>query len=435
MKWRRARDSNSHGVFALPVFGTGALPVGAEDSPPTASVVARWSVHLRELRRPRNRTVARVGRVTSRGIEPRSLASAERYDRTSSLVGWWCRLREFEPASPGYVGRRLAAWTNAGWCQPAESNRLVPLKRRAHGRSCHAGYDETVRCVGRGTRTSTDLRPSTAGLSDYPTTPNGGDRPDSNRDRRATAFRAAVYTTATREGGPLASGRVTDGVVAGEGIEPPCAVCRTAVLPLNEPAVGRGGRNRTRMARLMRPPRSPSLPSATETPMSILSERADVCRLRHEPTWMVPPGGLEPPLHGLRARRAALTLRERDEWSEWRIRTRTSRLGRPAGNRYPTFASGSALRDRLVDTTPNSGPVRSPAFDIRQLSKTPLVVDAWCGDSARIRTRTHEVWRLGCFRYTTLSLSSHLDRSVDTALPPTWPGLSAVLRPKTKKAF
>jgi hypothetical protein len=34
-------------------------------------------------------------------------------------------------------------------------------------------------------------------------------------------------------------------------------------------------------------------------------------------TWpLVPPGGLEPPLHGLRARRAAFTLRR--EWSEWR---------------------------------------------------------------------------------------------------------------------
>jgi hypothetical protein len=54
----------------------------------------------------------------------------------------------------------------------------------------------------------------------------------------------------------------TVGLVAGEGIEPPCAVCRTAVLPLNEPAVGRGGGNRTRISRLMRPPRSPSLPSA-----------------------------------------------------------------------------------------------------------------------------------------------------------------------------
>jgi hypothetical protein len=50
------------------------------------------------------------------------------------------------------------------------------------------------------------------------------------------------------------------GMVQARGLEPPCAVCRTAVLPLNEPAVGRGGGNRTRMAELMRLPRSPSLP-------------------------------------------------------------------------------------------------------------------------------------------------------------------------------
>lgn len=66
--------------------------------------------------------------------------------------------------------------------------------------------------------------------------------------------------------------------------------CETAVLPVDEPAVGRGGGNRTRISRLMRPPRSPSLPSATRVPV-------------------VPPGGLEPPPHGLRARRAALTPR------------------------------------------------------------------------------------------------------------------------------
>ena len=58
-------------------------------------------------------------------------------------------------------------------------------------------------------------------------------------------------------------------------------------------------------------------------------------------TWpLVPPGGLEPPLHGLRARRAAFTLRRgtRTYGANGGTRTRTSRLGRPAGNRYPTFA-------------------------------------------------------------------------------------------------
>ena len=57
---------------------------------------------------------------------------------------------------------------------------------------------------------------------------------------------------------------------------------------------------------------------------------------------MVPPGGLEPPPHGLRARHAALTLqrgmKDANSGANDGIRTRTSRLGRPVGDRYPTFA-------------------------------------------------------------------------------------------------
>jgi hypothetical protein len=184
----------------------------------------------------------------------------------------------------------------------------------------------------------------------------------------------------------------TVGLVAGEGIEPPCAVCRTAVLPLNEPAVGRGGGNRTRIARLMGPPRSPSLPSAavnaasggpggnrtliswvqatdppverrahpgedngTRTRTPALTTRrlslrlcppqdgrlagirtpictvwaCRVCRLRHEPTMsLVPPGGLEPPPHGLRARCAAFTPR-RGIGADPGDRTRTSAIPGP----------------------------------------------------------------------------------------------------------
>ena len=56
---------------------------------------------------------------------------------------------------------------------------------------------------------------------------------------------------------------------------------------------------------------------------------------------MVPPGGLEPPPSGLRARHAAFTL-QRGNGANDGIRTRTSRLGRPAGDRYPTLALGSA---------------------------------------------------------------------------------------------
>ena len=130
---------------------------------------------------------------------------------------------------------------------------------------------------------------------------------------------------------------------------------------------------------------------------------------------MVPPGGLEPPLHGLRARRAALTPR-RGTGANDRIRTDTSRLGRPAGSRYPTFAIGSAYGYRTRPSTmapwdaastprPNlCGPVTFTGLSTssscqrpRSFANTliPLVLLV-AGDSARIRTRTHEIWRLGC---------------------------------------
>lgn len=51
---------------------------------------------------------------------------------------------------------------------------------------------------------------------------------------------------------------------------------------------------------------------------------------------MVPSGGLEPPPRGARTRHAALTPRR--DGANGGICTRTSRLGRPAGSCYPTFA-------------------------------------------------------------------------------------------------
>ena len=53
----------------------------------------------------------------------------------------------------------------------------------------------------------------------------------------------------------------------------------------------------------------------------------------------------------------------------------------------------------------------------RQFSKTPLFrASPYCpsGDSARSRTRTHELWRLGCSRYTTLPTSSHVSTVAKT---------------------
>ena len=136
------------------------------------------------------------------------------------------------------------------------------------------------------------------------------------------------------------------------------------------------------------------------------------------------------------------------------IRTRTSRLGRPAGNRYPTFASGSAYgypvppagNAECIPPHPGrtwTGVAHRP-LAIRQFSKTPLLRAWWAardsnpiaplgengvtarqrtirsyrpfGDSGRIRTRTREIWRLGCSRYTTLPSLLH-DRSSETEPP------------------
>jgi hypothetical protein len=133
------------------------------------------------------------------------------------------------------------------------------------------------------------------------------------------------------------------------------------------------------------------------------------------------------------------------------IRTRTSRLGRPVGDRYPTFA----LEDGPVLLT---GP--STSF---QFSKTPLMTSWWAardsnpsaplgengftarqrtirpyrpyGDSARIRTRTHELWRLGCFCYTTLPTSPYAANVSKTQPPSDLARTSSGRVAKTKKAF
>ncbi len=145
-------------------------------------------------------------------------------------------------------------------------------------------------------------------------------------------------------------------------------------------------------------------------------------------TWpLVPPGGLEPPPHGLRARRAAFTLRRGGELTpgiepgrrpyqgrrlpltsdqlgaNGGIRTRTSRLGRPAGNRYPTFASGSAYgyrtrpsaratRNAFLHTQAERGPVsftgpsRSVSFQRPRSLRALLHVPTVLGDRTSPRT-------------------------------------------------
>ena len=67
---------------------------------------------------------------------------------------------------------------------------------------------------------------------------------------------------------------------------------------------------------------------------------------------MVPSDGLAPPPHGARTRHAPLTPRR--VWSDGGIRTRTSRLGRPAGDRYPTFARFGRAPSRPAERGPVS---------------------------------------------------------------------------------
>jgi hypothetical protein len=57
------------------------------------------------------------------------------------------------------------------------------------------------------------------------------------------------------------------------------------------------------------------------------------------------------------------------------------------------------------------------------------------GDSARTRTRTHELWRLGCFCYTTLPMSPHVSTVSKTQPPSDLAQTSSELEAKTKKAF
>jgi hypothetical protein len=95
-------------------------------------------------------------------------------------------------------------------------------------------------------------------------------------------------------------------------------------------------------------------------------------------TWpLVPSDGLEPPPHGLRTRRAPFTLRrEVAVGANGGTRTRTSRLGRPAGNRYPTFALVRPRYQALIPR-PNSDRWRSPAHRLLSVVKDPALASWW----------------------------------------------------------
>jgi hypothetical protein len=164
---------------------------------------------------------------------------------------------------------------------------------------------------------------------------------------------------------------------------------------------------------------------------------------------VVPLGGLEPPPHGLRARHAALTLQrgvERMTGFEpvpqglegpWAAVTPHSLwIGLRVSN--PSLHAGNV--ECSVHTQAEHGPVlfTGPSTSIgyqRPRSCEHIRSYRPSGDSARIRTRTRELWRLGCSRYTTLP--SHLTARPFRRhnLPTTWPVLLPGVRPKTKKAF
>ena len=157
------------------------------------------------------------------------------------------------------------------------------------------------------------------------------------------------------------------------------------------------------------------------------------------PAAMVPPGGLEPPPHGLRARRAALTPRRGRSGANDRIRTDTSRLGRPAGSRYPTFAlvrpNGPVLFTGLSTSFScqrlpliSSGLVA--ARNQPQASRPYCPCWRQCQDS-NPDPRDLEARMLPLHHTVDLKL----DSSVDAVLLSDLAQMPRVLRPKTKKAF
>ena len=198
--------------------------------------------------------------------------------------------------------------------------------------------------------------------------------------------------------------------------------------------------------------------------------RLSTCRLcQGWATWsLVPPGGLEPPLHGLRARRAALTLRRGWSraaccryitsafWSEWSDSNRHRKAWKacmPPLHHIRAIGSAYGIRTRPSTLATWNARLHTQAertsavhrrSDILQLSKTLLVSSWWAardsnpngprkrttglqpasGPSARTaRASVTPRCRLRSDRFETqFSLQTSLE-------------LARVLRPKTKKAF
>ncbi len=127
---------------------------------------------------------------------------------------------------------------------------------------------------------------------------------------------------------------------------------------------------------------------------------------------------------------------------------------------HPSLHAGNV--ECILHTQAEHGPVllTGPSTSF-QFSKTPLMRSWWAardsnpiaplgengvtarqrsirsyrpyGDSARIRTRTHEFWRLGCFRYTTLSTSPHASTVSKTQPPSDLARASSAVQAKQKR--
>jgi hypothetical protein len=148
---------------------------------------------------------------------------------------------------------------------------------------------------------------------------------------------------------------------------------------------------------------------------------------------MEPPRGIEPRPRPYQGRMLPLSPWRRG--ASGRIRTGRHRVGGPRSCRWTTLA---LVRPTGIEPVPPrwqrgmrpphpgrtwTGVVHRSTTVIscqRPRSRRAPLVPPVFGGSARIRTRTRELWRLGCSRYTTLPMSAHVSKTH----PPcalTWP--------------
>src|SRR4029453_8548038 len=124
-------------------------------------------------------------------------------------------------------------------------------------------------------------------------------------------------------------------------------------------------------------------------------------------------GDSNPDLHGLNVPRLPVAPRaDNQRWSLWVGSNhplpgegpgmlRSHYRGGMAGSAYGYRTRPSALATQDASSTPR--PNRLPSLGCQRThSHRPTRV----GDSARIRTWIHEIWRLGCSRCTTLPIQT-----------------------------